>query len=124
SRRRKVDLAELMDAAWALPSSNSLYGSVVAEAFHAYGLDVPSATVLSPITPLRNSLVATGRFLSIVQASAVKYGFAERAIKVLPVDLSMTRRPIGLITLKNRTLSPVAKLFIDAARDVAKSAAG
>jgi DNA-binding transcriptional LysR family regulator len=122
SRRRRVELAELMNAAWALPSSDSLYGAVVGEAFRAHGLEVPSATVLTPVTPLRNSLVATGRFLSIVQASAVRYGFSG-AIKVLPIDLSTTRRPIGLIRLKNRTLSPVAGLFIAAAREVAKSAA-
>jgi DNA-binding transcriptional LysR family regulator len=120
-RRRKVDLAELMEAAWALPSPDSLYGTVVAEAFRAHGLEVPRAAVLTPVTPLRNSLVATGRFLSIVQASAVRYG-SSGEIKVLPIDLATTRRPIGLITLKNRTLGPVAKLFIEAAREVAKSA--
>jgi hypothetical protein len=32
----------------------------------------------------------------------------------------MTRVPVGIVTLKNRTLSPVAKLFIDHARDVAR----
>jgi DNA-binding transcriptional LysR family regulator len=123
SRRRKVNLAELMDATWALPSSDSLYGAVIAEAFRAHGLEVPNATVLTPVTHLRKSLVATGPFVSIVQASAVRYGSKE-AIKVLPIDLSTTRRPIGLITLKNRTLSPIAKLFIDAARGVATAPAG
>jgi DNA-binding transcriptional LysR family regulator len=121
SRRRKVELAELMDATWALPSSDSLYGSVVAEAFHDHGLGLPRATVLTPVAPLRNALVATGRFLSIVQASALKYGLSDRRIKILPINMSTTRRPIGIITLKNRTLSPVAKLFIDAARGVAKA---
>jgi DNA-binding transcriptional LysR family regulator len=123
ARRRKVELAELTNAAWALPSPDSLYGAVVAEAFRAHGLDVPDATVLTAVAPLRNSLVATGRFLSIVQSSAVHYDYGA-AIKVLPIDLSTTRRPIGLITLRNRTLSPVAKLFIEAARDVARSAQG
>ena len=28
--------------------------------------------------------------------------------------------PVGIVTLKNRTLSPVAQLFIDCAREVAK----
>jgi hypothetical protein len=32
----------------------------------------------------------------------------------------MGRRPNGIVTLKNRTLSPVAQLFIDCAREVAK----
>jgi hypothetical protein len=30
---------------------------------------------------------------------------------------------VGIITLKNRTLSPVAQLFIDCTREVAKSMA-
>jgi hypothetical protein len=38
----------------------------------------------------------------------------------LPVELPMARRPNGIVTLKNRTLSPVAQLFIDCAREVAK----
>ena len=37
----------------------------------------------------------------------------------VPVDLPV-RSPVGIITLKNRTISPVAQLFIDCAREVAK----
>jgi hypothetical protein len=40
---------------------------------------------------------------------------------VLPVDLPTTRKPIAVITLKNRTLSPVAELFIKNARAMAKT---
>jgi len=40
-------------------------------------------------------------------------------IKVLPIELQHARVPIGIVTLKNRTLSPVAKLFIETARKVA-----
>jgi hypothetical protein len=32
----------------------------------------------------------------------------------------MRTRPVGIITLKKRTLSPVARLFIEQAREVAK----
>ena len=39
---------------------------------------------------------------------------------MLPVDLPTTRRQIGIITLKNRTLSPLAQLFIACAHEVAK----
>jgi hypothetical protein len=41
-------------------------------------------------------------------------------IKVLPVELQHPRLPIGIVTLKNRTLSPIAQLFIENARAVAK----
>jgi hypothetical protein len=38
----------------------------------------------------------------------------------LPVELPEIRVPNGIVTLKNRALSPVAQLFIEHARDVAK----
>jgi DNA-binding transcriptional LysR family regulator len=42
------------------------------------------------------------------------------SLKALPIELPETRRPIGLITLKKRDLSPVAKLFVNCAREVVK----
>jgi DNA-binding transcriptional LysR family regulator len=39
---------------------------------------------------------------------------------VLPVELPTTQRQIGIITLKNRTLSPLAQVFIECAREIAK----
>jgi hypothetical protein len=38
----------------------------------------------------------------------------------LPVELPLVRVPVGIVTLKNRTLGPVARLFIEHAREVAK----
>jgi DNA-binding transcriptional LysR family regulator len=121
AKRRKIELAELADAAWTLPPPDSLYGSVVAEAFRANGLDIPSATVFTSVTPARNALLATGRFVSIVQGSVMRFNPDNPAFKVLPIDLPTTRRPIAAIVLKARTLSPVARLFIDCAHEVAKA---
>jgi LysR family pca operon transcriptional activator len=41
-------------------------------------------------------------------------------IKKLPIELPIVSGPIGILTLKNRMLSPAAQLFIEAARNVAK----
>ena len=120
ARRRKVELVELMDAAWTLPPLESLYGSLVAEAFHGAGLNVPRASVFTSVTPIRNALLASGRFITMAQGSVVRFSGKNFELKVLPIQLSLTRRPIGIITLKNRTLSPIAQLFIKAAHDVAK----
>jgi DNA-binding transcriptional LysR family regulator len=124
ARRRNIKLAELMDAVWTLPPPDSLRGSVVAETFRACGLDVPPTTVFTSVTPARNALVATGRFVSMVQGSVMKFNLNNPAFKVLPIDLPTTRRPIGAVTLKTRTLNPVARLFIDCAHEVAKAIAG
>jgi hypothetical protein len=42
-------------------------------------------------------------------------------LKILPVELPMPQWPVGIVTLKNRTLNPAAQLFIKCAREVAKA---
>jgi DNA-binding transcriptional LysR family regulator len=65
-----------------------------------------------------------GGFLTMLPASVLKFPGGNEEIKALPVDIPKVGRPIGIVTLKNRTLSPVAQLVIDAAREVAKSISG
>jgi DNA-binding transcriptional LysR family regulator len=124
ARRRRVKLSDLMEETWTLPPPESLYGGVVAEAFRNEGLDVPRATVSTSVTAVRNALLATGRFLSIVQGSVVRFNVLAPQLKVLPVALPTTRRPIAAITLKGRTLSPSTRLFIDCARRIARRLPG
>ena len=89
------------------------------EAFRASGLDYPRATLVATSPELRISLLATGRFLTIA-ASAFEFRTRRLELRVLPVELPMAHVPVGIVTLKNRMLSPVAKLFIECAREVAK----
>jgi DNA-binding transcriptional LysR family regulator len=121
-RRRRLKLADLMEEPWALPPPDSPFGSVCYEAFRASGLDMPR-TVVSSSFPVRNALLATGRFLTMVPRVVLAFPAKNSLLNALPIDLPMTRRPIGIITLRNRTLSPVAELFIDRAREIAKSSA-
>jgi DNA-binding transcriptional LysR family regulator len=120
TQRRRVKLAELMNEPWTLPPPDSLAGSVVAEAFRASGLDFPRATVTTSTVPVRNSLLATGRFLTMIPHSVLKFPTNNPPLKRLPIELPTTNRPIGVVTLKNRTLTPVAQRFLDCAREVAR----
>jgi DNA-binding transcriptional LysR family regulator len=120
ARRRKIELAELVSALWVLPPPDSPLGSVVREAFRVSGLDYPRVTV-GAITPeVRASLLKTGRFLTIFATSAMRFSTRRSDLKVLPVELPSAYASIGIVTLNNRTLSPVARLFIEHAREIAK----
>jgi DNA-binding transcriptional LysR family regulator len=120
ARRRKIELAELVNESWALPAPQSVTGSVATEAFRAIGLDHPRVTVVTISPEARISLLATGHFLSIFPGSALRFPTKRLEIKVLPIALNVAPVPNGIVTLKNRTLSPVARLFIEDAREVAK----
>jgi DNA-binding transcriptional LysR family regulator len=119
ARRRSAKLAELVNERWTLPPSDTLFGSVVVEAFRASGLEVPRASVVTSSVPARIRLVATGRFLTALPRSMLRFHPKNAAIRILPIDMPTTRRPIGVITLKKRSLSPVAQLFIACARELA-----
>jgi DNA-binding transcriptional LysR family regulator len=120
SRRRRVTLAGLMNEPWTLPPLDSETGVALVDTFRAVGLDLPAATVVSLNGVARIALVAEGRFLTITSESAFRFAGRDMAIKALPIDLAATHGSVGIVTLKNRTLTPVAQLFIDCAREVAK----
>jgi DNA-binding transcriptional LysR family regulator len=120
ARRRRISLAHLMEEPWALPLADQPYGSVVHEAFRAHGLTVPLAVVGSTL-PLRTALLMTGQFLSMVPRVVMQFPPKNRLLKVLPIELAGTARPLALVTLKNRTLNPAAQVFADSVRETAKS---
>lgn len=119
-RRRKVELAELLNEPWTWPEPGTHLDSLVVEAFRASGLKPPRATVYADAINLRTRLAATGPFLAVVPASMMRFPVQHTSIKMLSVELPTTHRKIGIVTLKNRTLSPLAQLFIESAREIVK----
>ncbi|MCK1453212.1 hypothetical protein IVB36_20540 [Bradyrhizobium sp. 35] len=90
------------------------------ETFRARGLGYPRATVVTDSPHMRVSLLETGRFITVFPASALRFLTSGPALRILAVELPAARRPNGIVTLKDRALSPVAQLLIDYARELAK----
>ena len=120
ARRRRIELAELANESWVLPLPSGPIGSVAMEAFRASGLAYPRRTVFVDTAEGRINLLASGRFLTILARSTLRFSTGRPKFKVLPVELPSSPVLVGIVTLKNRTLSPVARLFIEHAREVAK----
>jgi DNA-binding transcriptional LysR family regulator len=120
SRRRKVELSELADEPWVLPPLDSPVGVHIANIFRATGLRFPPRGSARGSVHLLCALVASGPFLGILPNSLLRFGANLPPLKILPVELPMPPLPVGITTLKNRTISPVAQLFIDCAREVTK----
>lgn len=120
SRRRKLTLSELVDVPWILSTLEAESGSPFVEAFRAAKLSIPTATIFSNSLHLRISLLATGRYLTLVPGSALQFGPGADLLKALPVALPRWHLPTAIFTLKGRMLSPVAQVFANCIRDVAK----
>jgi|SRR5262245_12820640 len=109
ARRRRIQLAELADEPWVLLPFDTLAGALVAAGFRASGVEPPRATVFTQSLNVRNRLLATGRFLSALPS--LRLPDRQHSLKALPLELPGTRRPVAIITLRARTLSPLAQLF-------------
>jgi Transcriptional regulator len=123
ARRRAIELAELAHESWLLPPPESVTSEVAREIFRASGLGYPRAAVVTLTAEVRMSLLATGRFVTILPESVLRYPVKRTDLKVLPVKLPATRVPNGIVTLKSRRLSPAAQLFQECTREVARAMA-
>jgi DNA-binding transcriptional LysR family regulator len=119
-RKRRAKLAQLMEEPWVLPPPESSVGAFFKSGFRASGLDYPRTAVIAFAYEVRVSLLATNRYLTIFPESALRFPATHPRIKRVPVDIPLRPMPIGLITMRNRTLNPAAQLFINCAREVAK----
>jgi DNA-binding transcriptional LysR family regulator len=120
SRRRSIELAELINEPWSLPSPDSAAGRRAAETFRSCGLAMPRAHVICNSVTMHNALVVRGNYLAMPAAHVLACSPQRPPIKVLPVKLPPSPGPIGVVILKGRTPNPVAQLFIESAREAAK----
>jgi len=121
ARRQKIKLSELLDEPWVLPAPGTVGATIVAEVFHAMGLKHPRAAIAASSMAVHIHLLVAGHFLALLPASTVFLSARQQPLKALPVVLLDQRRPIVVATLKKRTPNPVASLFIESARAVARS---
>ncbi|HEV3184882.1 MAG TPA: LysR family transcriptional regulator [Xanthobacteraceae bacterium] len=113
ARRRKIAPAELLDEPWILAPPSNVVRLLFIEAFRARGLEPPGATVTSNSMNVRMHLLASGRFLTFIAESLLRQNARRWSLKALPVDLGVQQLTVGVATLRNRTLSATAQLFID-----------
>ena len=119
ARRRRMVFDDLKEERWVLAPSHSVPGQMGTEVFAANGLPMPKGAVVCLSIHLTIALVASGRSLALLPASIVRLNPGRQALKILPVKLPPYRVAVGIVTVKNRTINPLAKHFIACARKVA-----
>jgi DNA-binding transcriptional LysR family regulator len=95
ARRRKIDLAELVNESWILATPGSGPHTIVSEAFRARGLSTPNISLMTLSVLLRANMVASGQFITTFPNSVVRLHADRLALKVLPVDWAPTQTRCG-----------------------------
>jgi DNA-binding transcriptional LysR family regulator len=123
ARRRRVTLEELIAESWVLPPYTSVPGSLILQIFRASNLAPPQPSITTLSAQLTATLVATGRFVGVLPSSVAHFN-RRAGLEVLPLKLPPVHFAASIVTVKGRTLSPAATLFIDCARQAIRPIAG
>jgi len=118
--RCRIAPSELASQDWILPTADTAPGQMVETFFRDMKIPVPPAVVSSTSVHVTCALLDTGRFVSMLPGSLLAFAPVRSSLRVLPTDVPETSGPMGITTVKHRSLTPVAKLFIDHARKIAE----
>lgn len=120
ARRRNISLEQLCDEPWILPPSPMILDLLNA-GLQSRGLRLSNISVTSASLLLRSELLATGRFISMMQASILVKNAKIWGLKRLDVDFDLRSPPISLMMLKKRSPSPVVQRFVEHVRAIASA---
>lgn len=119
ARQRRLDLGDILDEPWVLPPYDSVPGAQIHDIFTSAGFQPPRPAVATLSVQLTVSLIAGGRFVGILPMSVARFNVGPHRLKISPVKLTPVHTAVGIITLRNRTISPPAELFMRCAREFA-----
>jgi DNA-binding transcriptional LysR family regulator len=119
SRRRRVELADLLDEPWILAGPPSWNYRVIAEAYQSRRLPMPNIVLSTFSTHIRASMVGSGRFVATFPKSVAQFYARPFELKILELALPQPPWPAAILTLRNRTMAPAAHVFLDHLRKVA-----
>ena len=117
-RRERVELQELAAHAWCGPPFDKFPWRLTADSFRAAGLEIPQPLVRVRSIAARNSLLNTGRFLTVYPQSLIYFAGERLSICRVPVEVPGATYSVGVVSIAGRTANPAAKWFVDVARQV------
>ena len=116
--RRALGLSDVLNERWCLPPPGHPVRMAFDQAFRSESLAPPEAVVTVASPQMTAVMVAQSGYLGVVNAVVLRSSPLGSPLKILPIRLPEHSLRIGIVTLRNRTLSPVAQLFIETAREL------
>jgi DNA-binding transcriptional LysR family regulator len=108
ARASKVVPQSLDSERWALPPRGTQVGARLAEAFSRLGVPVPQAAVSTMSMPVRYRLLESGRFVTVLYGSLLRFGSVPAGLRVLPIELPVGVM-IGILRIRSRSTAPIVE---------------
>jgi DNA-binding transcriptional LysR family regulator len=117
--KRRLAKADLAGQRWILPPADTPIGRIVEPALSQLGVSPETTTIRSMSGLLRFALLRNGHFLTTLPGSLLHMTGWRRFVSVLPIDLSHSAGPVGLMKVRGVSLPPALRIFTQCARAVA-----
>ena len=82
---------------------------------------MPTARLRTDSINLRLRLLATGRWVTLMPRSVLRFMPSTGLVRPLPIELPTWKVPNMIVTNRDRALSALANTFLDTLREVAQS---
>jgi|APEBP8051073178_1049388.scaffolds.fasta_scaffold00040_193 DNA-binding transcriptional LysR family regulator len=122
--RVSLKLQEGLGYPWILPSPETTLRRQIDHAFREAGCDPPAAAVETVSVLVSRSLLGDGRHLAVWPADLAQAERALDTVRILPIDLPGTSRPVGLTLRAEGRMSPAAQVMITALKAEAEREQG
>jgi DNA-binding transcriptional LysR family regulator len=119
-RRGRLRLRDLVDEHWILSHNEVMDLSPVACAFRSEGHAMPARIITSASLNTRLVLLGSGRFVSVLPHSLLRFGKLASDLRILPVPLPLWDVPTMIVTMRSRTLVPAAELVLNTLRNLSE----
>ena len=118
TRKRKLQLKDLTGLSWILPT-----GKVVRHRFEmlfrGMGLDPPQNIVITPALLVTTSLLQHADMVAMLPNEVAQHYREHGMVDRVPIDFPLKMDAYGIITRRNRLLSPAAQIMLKTIRATA-----
>ena len=119
-KRNKLDLKDLVQQSWILPSEGTVLRREIENAFHTANLPVPVNTIESVSVLTNRTLLQETDMIGSMPDAVLKTYEEVGLLARLPVHIKANLAPVGYSVLVGRELTPAVQYFLQVLKNTAE----
>jgi DNA-binding transcriptional LysR family regulator len=121
---KSLNLKDMADAGWIVPPAGSVLRHRFELMFQELGLRAPVNLIETGALLFTTKMLQESDMLSVLATDVARYYASHGLLSILPIDLPCQMEAFGIITRRDRLLSPAAEVMLKAIRAAAQTVYG
>jgi DNA-binding transcriptional LysR family regulator len=121
AKKKKLTLADLVEAQWILPSPGTTLRREIDSAFHRAGLPVPRSVIESVSILTNRALLVDTDMIAAMPYQVIRAYEEMGLLCQLPIRLQTDAGPVGVTLRAGAQLTPAASYLLEVLRETGKA---